>query len=681
MMTQKSVGSASVGEGELLWIPSKAFKDAAQITRYLDWLDREKGLTFADYDSLWQWSVAELDAFWRTIWEFFNIVSDGEIDKVRTGSTLEATRWFDGTRVNYAEHLLRHEGQAAPGETALVHSTELRPLATMSWEELGGKVRILATRLRELGVVPGDRLVSYMPNIPETAIAMLATVAIGAVWSAAAPEFGAKTVVERFAQIAPKFAFVADGYSFNGRSFDRRSEVATIAAHLPSLEKLIWLPYLGLDREIEADVPIINLQDLLASPAVARSDFEYTRVAPEHPLWVLFSSGTTGVPKAIAHGHQGILAEHLKVMSLHCNLSPGKRMFFYTTTGWMMWNSVMAALVTGASAVLYDGSPVHGGVDMLWRMAAETGTTSFGASPTLVQNMKKAGVRPGELYDLSALESVIVGGAPSTPETFQWFFETIRDDLWVTSQSGGTEVCSGFVTALPSLPVYAGEIQCRGLGIDAHVWSEDGDEIVDEVGELVITSPMPSAPLFFWGDADGSRYHESYFTTFPGVWRHGDLAKINARGGVYIYGRSDSTLNRFGVRIGTAEIYRVVEQIPGILDSLVVCCETPDGGFYMPMFVSLEAGRVLDDGLKATIAGHLRDDASPRHVPDEVHHMPAIPYTLTGKKMEVPIRKLLMGMPAEKVVSRDAMANPALLDWMLEFAQRPEVVARRSAAA
>lgn len=680
-MIEDRVDTQPVAEGELLWTPSQPFKDAAQITQYLAWLEREKGLVFADYNALWQWSVAELDLFWRTIWEYFGVLSDGDLGRVRTGATMETTRWFEGTRVNYAEHLLRHEEQAAPGETVLVHSTEFRPLASMSWHELGDKVRILATRLRSMGVEPGDRIVSYMPNVPETAIAMLATVAIGAVWSAAAPEFGAKTVVERFGQIAPKFAFVADGYSFNGRSFDRRAEVAAIAAQLPSLETLIWLPYLGLERAIETSVPLVDFTDLLDGPSVARSDFAFTRVAPDHPLWVLFSSGTTGVPKAIVHGHQGILAEHLKVMTLHCNLSPGKRMFFYTTTGWMMWNSVMAALVAGASAVLYDGSPVHGGVDMLWRMAAETRTTFFGASPTLVQSMKKAGVRPGELYDLSALESVIVGGAPSTPETFQWFYETIRDDLWVTSQSGGTEVCSGLVTGLPTLPVYAGEIQCRGLGIDAHAWSDDGEEIFDTVGEFVMTSPMPSAPLYFWGDTDGARYHESYYATFPGVWRHGDLAKINSRGGVYIYGRSDSTLNRFGVRIGTAEIYRVVEQIPGVVDSLVVCCETPGGGFYMPMFVALEEGRTLDDAMIKAVAARLREDASPRHVPDEIHQMPAIPYTLTGKKMEVPIRKLLMGLPADKVVSRDAMANPALLDWILAFAQRGDVIARRSAAA
>ncbi|AEG51577.1 acetoacetyl-CoA synthase [Sphingobium chlorophenolicum L-1] len=672
--------AASVEEGQLLWQPSRAFADAAQITHYLEWLGRTHGLSFADYDGLWRWSVSDRDAFWRSIWDYFDVRSDGGIEEVVSPGPMEGARWFAGTRVNYAEHLLRHEAVAAPGETALCHSTEIRPVAQMSWQELGGKVRILATRLRAMGVVPGDRIVSYMPNVPETVIAMMATVAIGATWSSAAPEFGVKTVVERFGQIAPRIVFAADGYTFGGRPFDRRGEIVAILSELPSVEAVVWLPYLGLPVP-ETERPLFPFEDMLAGPAVSREEFAYARVAPDHPLWVLFSSGTTGLPKAIVHGHQGMVAEHLKVMTLHCNLGPGKRMFFYTTTGWMMWNAVVSALITGASAVLYDGSPVQGGIDMLWRMAADTRTTLFGASPTLVQSMRKAGVRPGELYDLSALDSVLVGGAPSTPETFQWFYENVRDDLWVTSQSGGTEVCTGLVTGLPTLPVHAAEIQCRCLGIDVHAWDEDGREVIDEVGELVVTGPMPSAPLFFWGDKDGERYHESYYATYPGIWRHGDLAKFTARGGAYIYGRSDSTLNRFGVRIGTAEIYGVAEKVPGVLDSLVICCEVPGGGFYMPMFVALEPGRLLDDALKAELAARLREDASPRHVPDEIHQAPAIPYTLTGKKMELPIRRLVMGHPVEKVVSRDAMADPALLDWYLDFASRDDVAARRTQGA
>lgn len=675
-MSQQFRAPSSVEEGEMLWTPSKSFADSANINRYLEWLASEKGLEFTDYDSLWRWSVSCADDFWRSIWDYFGILADGTPSSIRRGSTMEHTAWFEGTRVNYAEHLLRHEVQAAENETAFCHSSEIRPIAHLSWQELGIRVRKLATRLRAMGVEPGDRIVSYMPNIPETVIAMIATTAIGAVWSSAAPEFGARTVVERFGQIGPKFVFVADGYSFGGRQFDRRNEIAVIASQLPTLEGLIWLPYLGLERELDTNLPVIDFQDLFSGSVVARGDFAFTRVAPDHPLWVLFSSGTTGVPKAIVHGHHGVLAEHLKVMTFHCNMGPGKRMFFYTTSGWMMWNSVISALIAGASGVLYDGSPVFSGVDMLWKLTAETRTTFFGASPTLVQSMKAANVRPGEIYDLSALDSVIVGGAPSTPETFAWFYEAVRKDLWVTSQSGGTEVCTGLVNGLPTLPVYAGEIQCRGLGMDVHVWNDDGEDVIDEVGELVITSPMPSAPLYFWGDTDGSRYHDSYFSTFPGVWRHGDLAKINKRGGAYIYGRSDSTLNRFGVRIGTAEIYRVVENVDAVVDSLVVCCETPGGGFYMPMFVALEAGKTLDDATVKAINAKLREEASPRHVPDEIYQVSAIPYTLTGKKMEVPIRKLIMGLPAEKVVSRDAMAKPELLDWFLDFAASDDCMSR-----
>jgi acetoacetyl-CoA synthetase len=670
-----------VVEGALLWIPSPERIESAHITRFTRWLKETRGLTFQNYADLWQWSVADLNAFWRAVWDYFGILADGDFQQAVTGETMANAQWFNGTRVNYAEHLLRHEAVAGEG-VALIHSTETRTLHAMSWRELGGKVRLLATRLRAMGIVPGDRIVSYMPNVPETAIAMLATTAIGAVWSAAAPEFGSKSVLERFTQIAPKIAIVTDGYSFSGRAFDRREEVAQIAANLPSLERLIWLPHLGLEPLASDDLPIIDrFEELIAGPAISREDFAYTRVPSNHPLWVLFSSGTTGLPKAIVHGHQGVLLEHLKVMTFHCNLGPGQRMFFYTTTGWMMWNSVMSALVTGATAVLYDGSPVHGGVDALWRMAAQTKTTLFGASPTLVQSMKKAGIRPGEQYDLDALEAVIVGGAPSTPETFQWFYEAVSSDLWVTSQSGGTEVCSGMVNGLPTLPVYAAEIQCRGLGIDVHVWNEHGNEVLDEIGELVVTSPMPSAPLYFWGDEDGARYRESYYSSFPGVWRHGDLAKINRRGGVYIYGRSDSTLNRHGVRIGTSEIYRVVEQVPGVKDSLVICCETSDGGFYMPLFVALEEGMALDDEIVTALTSRLRRDASPRHVPDEIFQVPGVPYTLTGKKMEVPIRKLTMGLPADKVISRDAMAVPNLLDWYIAFAGRDDIVRRRCKAA
>jgi acetoacetyl-CoA synthetase len=659
-----------VKEGDQLWSPSADRIDTAELTKFMRWLAQMRGLSFANYDALWEWSVDDPEGFWSAIWDYFEIIADKRPDKFLIGNEIFDARWFVGVRSNYAEHILRHEAEAEPGETALCHSSEIRPISEMSWQDLGGGVRKLATQMRAMGIVPGDRVVSYMPNTPEAVIAMLATVAIGAVWSSAAPEFGFKTVVDRFSQIEPKLAFVSDGYSFNGKAFDRRKDVSEIVNALDSLKHVVWFGYMGLGCTLMTDAEVAFFGTMFDGPSVPRESFQYERVPEDHPLWILYSSGTTGLPKAIVHSHAGMIAEHLKVMVLHCNLGPSKRMFFYTTTGWMMWNSVISALITGASAVLYDGSPVHGGIDMLWRMAADTRTTCFGASPTLVDNMKKAGVSPGKSFDLSAMDMVLLGGAPATPETFNWFYENVAEDFWVNSQSGGTDLCSGLAVGLPTEPVYAGEIQCRGLGIALEVWDESGCSIVDEVGELVVTRPFPTAPLGFWGDDDRARYYESYFGTFPGIWRHGDLAKINSRGGIYVYGRSDSTLNRFGVRIGTAEIYRILERIPGVSDSLIIGVETDGGGFYMPLFVSLDADTALTEELKKEIVSRLRVDASPRHVPDEIHAVPEIPYTLTGKKMEVPIRKLVMGMEVDQVVSRDAMAKPGALDWFVEFVGR-----------
>ncbi|SEQ20705.1 acetoacetyl-CoA synthetase [Solimonas aquatica] len=663
-----------VREGEHLWSPRPEFVDRANITRYQRYLREQHGLSFTDYEALWRWSVEDVSRFWATIWDYFQVQASAPYQRVLSGAGMLGTKWFEGARLNYAEHLLRHEQVAAPGKTAFHHLTENRPLRQMSWQELGAQVRVLATQLRKLGLKPGDRVVSYMPNVPETAIAMMATVAIGAVWSSAAPEFGVKTVVERFTQIQPKLFFAADGYRFGGRDFSREDEVRQIAGALPSLEHIVWLPYLHPSPP-PADLPDTVLWSQLMDHApVPAADFAYEQVAHDHPLWVVFSSGTTGLPKAIVHGHAGALLEHLKVMHFHINLTPDSAMFFYSTTGWMMWNLVIAALLTGSAAVLYDGSPVHPQPDLLWKLAADTGATNFGASPTFVQMMEKAGLKPGETYDLSRLEAVLVAGSPSTPETFQWFYQAVKSDLWVTSQSGGTELCSAFVGASPTLPVYAGEIQCRLLGMDVRALSDDGQrELVDEVGELVAVKPFPSMPVHFWNDTDGKRYRESYFNVFERegapIWRHGDFIKINGRGGCFIYGRSDSTLNRHGVRIGTAEIYRAVEQVPEVADSLIVCVELPGGKFFMPLFVKLKDGAVLDAGIEKRIVERLRQDCSPRHVPDRIYAVNAVPYTLTGKKMEVPVRKLLLGMPLEKAASRDAMMNPDAIDYFVRFAQ------------
>lgn len=667
--------TSPVQEGELLWTPDAGWTEETQLAKFMRWLEFERGRYFPDYGSLWRWSVNDQDGFWRAIWDYFSVLADGAPKEVVTGEHMFRAEWFPGVRVNYAEHILRHES-VDPAAVVFCHSTEIRARATMSWGELGAKVRAVATQLRSLGIGPGDTVVSYMPNVPETVVAMLATTAIGAVWSSAAPEFGAAMVLDRFAQLKPKLAFVTNGYSFNGRLFDRRAEVANILAQLPTLEQVVRLDYVDLAWDA-CPLPCHSMDELLAAPPVARADFCFERLPSDAPLWVLFSSGTTGLPKAIVHSHVGMLVEQLKTMTLSCNLGPDKRMFFYTTTGWMMWNAIVSALLTGASAVLYDGSPVFGGPEMLWKLAAETGTTSFGASPTLVKNMSAAGIQPKDFCDLSSLDMILLGGAPSTPETFKWFYDNVKQDLWVSSQSGGTDLCSGLVTGVPIQPVYAGEIQGRALGIAVDIWDENGNSIADEEGELVVTRPFPSAPLRFLGDADNSRYHDSYFSTFPDVWRHGDLAKINARGGVYVYGRSDSTLNRHGVRIGTGEIYRPLDDIPEIEDSLVICCELADGEFYMPIFVSLRPDAAWSDALEDQIVSALRLKASPRHIPDEFIVAPGIPYTLTGKKMEVPVRKLLMGVLPEQAASRDIMVRPDLLDWYVEFSQQPRIIEKR----
>ena len=658
-----------VKEGQLLWTPSTKFAKDSNLSRYMEWLHTSGRHSAKDYDALWQWSVSDLEGFWSSIWDYFEVRSDTPYQRVLGGGKMMGAKWFEGSRVNYAEHLLRYEARAKDDEVVFHHLSEARPLAAMTWHELGRQVRIVATQLRAMGIVPGDRVVSYMPNVPETAIAMMATVAVGAVWSSAAPEFGVKTVIERFAQISPKLLFASDGYRFGGKPFRREAEVRRIAGELPTLERVVWLPYLEAGDHLP-DLPnVMSWNALLAHPDVPRENFRYETVAYDHPLWVVFSSGTTGLPKAIVHSHVGVLVEHLKLMHFHIGLRPGANMFFYSTTGWMMWNLLLSALLTGSAVVLYDGNPAWPSLDLLWKLTADTGVTSFGASPTYVQMMEKANLKPGETFDLSRLESIVVAGAPSTPETFEWFYRCVKKDLWVTSQSGGTEICSGFVGAVPMLPVYAGEIQTRVLGMDVHAWSDDGKELHDAVGELVVTRPFPSMPIHFWNDEGDKRYREAYFEVFPGVWRHGDFIKINQRGGCYIYGRSDSTLNRFGVRIGTAEIYRAVEQVAEIADSLVVCCELPGGHFFMPLFVRLKPDLVLDDALRSRINARLREDCSPRHVPDRIYAVDAIPYTLTGKKMEVPVRKVLMGWPLEKAASRDAMTNPEAIDWYVRFAE------------
>lgn len=667
-----------IEEGKLLWTPPADFIANSQMAKFMAWLKQTRNLHFPGYAELHEWSVQDLDGFWRAIWDYFDVVSDGDFEKAIDRRVMPGAKWFDGARVNYAEHILRGAKFGPIERTAIVSMSESAPMTTMSWGELGAQVRRLATSLRALGLRSGDRVVSYMPNSPETVVAMLATVAIGCVWSSAAPEFGTPAVVDRFSQIEPKLLFAADGYRFNGKDFNRSSNVADIIAALPSLEHVVWFPYLDRNAPPPTDRPAtVLLKDLLSGPTVAAEDFKFERVPSDHPLWVLYSSGTTGLPKAIVHGHAGMLVTHLVGAVLQMNFGPDNRLFFYTTTGWMMFNSLVSALISGGSIVTYDGSPTHPTPDVLWQLTADAKATAFGASPTFVQGMQKLGIKPKDKFDLSSVNFILCTGSPAQPETYAWFYDEVKKDLWMTSPSGGTDICSAIVGQTPFLPVRAGEIQCPILGIDAKAFDESGKPVIDQIGELVIASPAPCMPIKFWNDPDGKRYYESYFADYPGIWRHGDYIKFKKDGSSIIYGRSDSTLNRHGVRIGTSEIYRCVEQVPEVADSLVVCLERRPGLYYMPLFVKLKPGITLDASLSDRIKDALRRVCSPRHVPDEIHQVASVPYTLSGKKMEIPVRKILEGKPPETVASKDSMADPSALAPFatLSAAQKSSAVA------
>ena len=655
-----------VKEGDLLWTPGPERVERAHLTAYVRWLERERNLRFPSYHALWEWSVTDIEAFWQSQWDYFGIQSSAPVEKVLGSKKMPGAQWFPGARLNYAEHCLRKE---RPGATAVLHLSERSPLAEMSWEELGGKVRILATQLRKLGVQRGDRVVAYLPNIPEALIAMLATTSIGAIWSSCGPDFGTRGVLDRFTQLAPKVLICVDGYQYGGKPFNRKPEVASIITQLDSLEHVIYLPYLNPSDRAPLSPHTVLWDDLLAHPPVPKSEFRYEQMPFDAPLWILFSSGTTGLPKAICHSHGGIILEQLKALHFQMDMHPGERLFFFTTTGWMMWNFLASSLLADVAPVLYDGNPAYPEPDILWKMVEQSGTALFGASPTYQSILEKAGFQPGRKYDMSKLNSVMLAGSPVTAECMVWFYENVKKDLWVAPGSGGTDVCSGIVGGVPTLPVYAGEIQGPLLGVAAYAFNQRGEKVINEVGELVITQPMPSMPVCFWNDPDGRRYFESYFAEFPGVWRHGDFFRVNERRGCFVLGRSDATLNRHGVRIGTAEIYRSLAAVEEVEDALIVNLDLPGGKFFMPLFVKLKNGHTLDETVTDKIRATLRREYSPRHVPDKIYAVEDIPVTLTGKKLEVPVRRILMGMPIEKAANRDAVANPKALDYFIEYAK------------
>ncbi|HEV2856897.1 MAG TPA: acetoacetate--CoA ligase [Solirubrobacterales bacterium] len=653
----------SAAPGELLWEPSPELVERSRLSEFMRWLERERGLELGDYHQLWQWSVDDLDGFWSAIWEFFEVQADGDPSPVLASREMPGARWFPNTSLNYAEHIFA--GKRAE-EVAILHASELRELDEVRWGELRQQVAAVAAGLRELGVGRGDRVVAYVPNIPEAIVAFLATASLGAVWSSCSPDFGPASVVDRFAQIEPKVLFAVDGYRYGGKDFDRREVVARLQEAMPSLERTVVLPYLDPDPDLAPLRDQIRWQELLQLGGTAELRFE--RVPFDHPLWVLYSSGTTGLPKAIVQGQGGILIEHLKKLNLHIDAHPGDRLFWFTTTGWMMWNFIVSGLLTEAAIVLYDGNPGHPDLNTLWDLAERAGVTMFGTSAAYIAACMKAGIEPGSGRDLGALKAIGSTGSPLSPEGFDWIYEYVGRETWLFSTSGGTDLCTAFVGGAVTLPVHRGEIQARALGAAVEAWDEDGKPVVEEVGELVVTAPMPSMPLYLWGDEDGSRYRESYFEMFPGVWRHGDWLELTRRGTAIIYGRSDSTINRGGIRMGTSEIYRAVLGIDEIVDALVVDLPRPGTDGWMPLFVVLREGAELDAELPREIARRVREQCSPRHVPDEVFEIDEVPRTLSGKALEVPVKRILMGTPMEKAASRDSLANPRSLDYFVEMA-------------
>jgi acetoacetyl-CoA synthetase len=645
----------------VLWSPSPDVRERTRIGSYLAWLERERGLRFDDYAALLRWSVDDLDGFWRSVWDHFDVGRGTDPGPTLTEERMPGARWFPQASLNWAEGCLRLPGRN-DDDVVLIGRSQSRGRVELTAAELRDAVARAAAGLARLGISRGDRVAAYLPNVPEAVVACLATASLGAIWSSCAPEFGTRSVVDRWSQIEPRVLLTIDGYRYGERVIDRTAEVAAIRAALPSIQATVVLPYLsnGDAREIP---DAMRWEALIAEPA----EPAFASVPFDHPAFLLYSSGTTGLPKPIVHGHGGILLEHLKIHALHHDLGPADRFFWYSTTGWMMWNYLVSGLAVGATIVCYDGPPAHPDLGALWRLAAEEGVTYFGTSAPFLMACRKGGIRPAELADLGRLRSVGSTGAPLPVEGFDYVHEVLGPSVHLESVSGGSDVCTAFVGASPLVPVWAGEISCRHLGCAVEAFSPEGHTLVGEQGELVITKPMPSMPVGFWNDPTGERYRDAYFSEWPGIWRHGDWITFTERGSCVISGRSDATLNRGGVRIGTAEFYAVVEALPEVADSLVVHLDDDD---RLLLFVALRDGTRLTDDLRRRIAGELRTALSPRHVPDQIDAVPSIPRTLSGKKLEVPVKRILSGTPAEVAASAGSLADPAALDAFVELARR-----------
>lgn len=645
-------------EGEILWTPEALGGRDSVIAEYMRWLRRERGLAFRTYHELWQWSVDDLPAFWRTVWDYYDVSPGTDPGPSLTDAKMPGATWFPDARVNYAAEALRHSDDE---QVVIVAESQSRDPQTLTRSQLKEEVRRVGEGLRRLGVVKGDRVAAYLPNIPEAVIAFLATASIGAIWAVCPPEFGTQSVLERFEQIAPKVLLVVDGYRYGRKVVDRTAEVAAVRERLASVSATVFIAY--LDPRAEPTDGVLTWAELRSVDAPAA--FEPLRF--DDPLWILFSSGTTGLPKAIVHSHGGIVLEHLKTGGIQMDMGPGDRFFFFSTTAWMVWNRSISSLLVGAGFAILDGDPTYPDVRALFGFVARAGITVWGMSATYLMRAREAGVRFAD-FDLSALKAVVGAGSPVPVEGYRYVYEQVAPHVHFYSGSGGTDICSSFVTGSVLLPVTAGEIPARALGVRAVAYDEVGNEIVDEAGELVITLPMPSMPLYFWGDESMERYRAAYFDRYPGVWRHGDHFVLSRRGTTAILGRSDATLNRGGVRLGSGEIYTVVEELAGVSDSLAVHLDDAGGMGELILFVVLEEGVALDGTLIATVRDSLRDQRSPRHVPDVIMSVTAIPRTSTGKKMEVPVKRILMGADPASVASRTTLADPTAIDDFVAIA-------------
>lgn len=647
----------------ILWQPTEAFANQSNLRAYQAWLKDKYGLDLTDYSALWTWSVENPANFWESMWAYFEIIHHTPYTEVMSADPMPHTKWFSGSTLNYAEHIFRNRTQ---DQAALIFQNETGR-SELNWNELAQKVAAVQSYLRAKGVGKGDRVAAYLPNIPEAIICFLAVNGLGAVWSCCSPDFGVDTVIERFAQIEPKLLIAVDGYQYNGKPHRRMDQVNGIRGNLPSVIETLFIPYLNPGAKLMDKTA--HWWDVIGVASTA-AEVHFEPVPFDHPIWVLYSSGTTGRPKAITHSHGGVLLEHLKYLTFHNDVHPGENFFWFTTTGWMMWNFLQASMLVGATPVLFDGSPAYPDMNVLWEMTAALPVHHFGTSAPYLTACMKREMQPGQDFDLKALRSIGSTGAPLPPEAFRWVYEGIKSDVWLCSMSGGTDVCTAFVGGNPFAPVYLGHIQCRALGCALYAYDDEGKRVDGALGEMVIEAPMPSMPIYFWNDPEMQRYQSSYFAEYPGKWRHGDWIKIFETNSLIIQGRSDATLNRKGIRIGTAEIYNVLDKIQGLKDGLVLNLEQPNGEDVMPLFVVLDTGQTLTAELSKEIKTNLKLQCSPRHVPDEIHQVPDIPYTLSGKKMEVPVKKVLLGMDISKSLNQDAIRNPDALNWFINYAKR-----------